>query len=73
MESVVREINGIDKDTVTEIKAQAQEAMDKVKAPAKVTCSGKVTGKISYSLVGDTAKLEAGKTATTETEVEVTA
>jgi hypothetical protein len=64
MASVVKEINGVDKDTITKIKKEAQEAMDNLKAPAKVTCSGKVTAKLSYEVVEADGKLEAGKTET---------
>jgi hypothetical protein len=70
MASVVREINGVDKDTITRIKKEAQTAMDDLKAPAKVTCSGKVTAKLSYDVVGADGKLEADKTETLETEAD---
>jgi len=48
IESVVREVNGIDKDTITRIKLEAQKAMDKVKAPATVTTAGKVTTDLTF-------------------------
>lgn len=50
MESVVREINGIDPSAITKIKAQAQEAMNTVKAPADKLTAGKVTSKLSITL-----------------------
>jgi hypothetical protein len=67
VESVVREINGVDKDAVTLIKKQAQEAMDKVKAPASVMTSGKVTTALTFEAITD--KVELAKEAVVE-EVE---
>ncbi|MGI9568824.1 MAG: hypothetical protein ACR2PH_03595 [Desulfobulbia bacterium] len=70
VDSVVREINSVEKDAITEIKKKAQEAMDKVKAPAKVKTAGKVTGKITYEVVEVSEKLESSKTAIDETATE---
>jgi hypothetical protein len=51
IESVVAEINKVDKATVTAIKAQAQAAMDNIKAPANTTTAGKVTTSLVFTEV----------------------
>ena len=51
IDAVVNEINGVDPDRITEIKNAAQEAMDKVKAPAAARTAGKVTTKLGFEVV----------------------
>ena len=66
VESIVREAIGYDEDEVTAIKEQAKVALDKIKAPAKEMTAGKVTTKLTFSVVGLKQEKVASKVAETE-------
>lgn len=51
VEAIIREALNIEEDKVTAIKEQAKIALDAIKAPAKQKVAGKITTKLSFSVV----------------------